>query len=110
MKNVINALIFALMFVSCGQGISFEEQIINDIQTKIPSGICKEFPKGTILKNIQVGDIVDIGLNGMTDVSYEFDYEINGEEKHKKSALLYIKSGGSYKLASMGSDCDYEYK
>jgi hypothetical protein len=90
--------------------MSFEDQIMNDIKTKIPSGICKEFPKGTVLSNIKIGEIVDIGLNGMTDVSYDFDYEINGGKKHKGSALLYIKTGNSYELASMGSDCEYELK
>ena len=110
MKKLFLVLILGVTLVSCGQKMSFEDQIMNDIKTKIPSGICKEFPKGTVLSNIEIGEIVDIGLNGMTDVSYEFDYEINGEKKHKESALLYIKTGNSYKLASMGSDCDYELK
>lgn len=86
--------------------MSFEEQIINDISTKIPSGICKEFPKGTVVSNIQVGKIVDIGMEGMTDVSYQFDYEINGQKQHKESTMLYIKNGSRYSLASMGSDCE----
>jgi len=47
-----------------------------------------------------------LGMEGMTDVSYEFDYEINGEKNHKESAMLYIKKGSRYTLASMGSDCD----
>lgn len=108
--TLISSILLGLVLTSCGQKMSFEEQIINDLQTKIPSGICDEFPKGTILTNIQVGEIVDIGIDGMTDVTYEFDYEINGEKKHKKSALLYLKRGSSYVLASMGGDCDYELK
>lgn len=110
MKKVFSGLLLVFLMISCSPKTSFEDQIVNDIKTKIPSGICKEFPKGTILSNIKVGEIVDIGLNGMTDVTYEFDYEISGEKKHKKSALLYLKSGSTYRLASMGSDCDYELK
>jgi len=45
----------------------------------------------------------------MTDVTYELDYESNGVKKHHKSALLYIKRGSSYKLASMGG-CEFEMK
>ena len=76
---------------------------------KLPSGICDSIPKGAIISNIVVGEIVDIGLQGMTDVSYELDYESSGVKKHHKSALLYIKRGSNYKLASMGG-CEYEMK
>ena len=93
---------------SCVPKISFEEQIENDIENLIPSGICEKFPTGTKISNIKVGKIVDIGLNGMTDVSYKFDYEINGEIYHEESAMLYLKTGDDYKLASLGGDCDYE--
>ncbi|MEM1214895.1 MAG: hypothetical protein AAGJ82_04380 [Bacteroidota bacterium] len=108
MKYLTLALVL-LGLSSCGSA-SFEDQIRNDIAARIPTGICPEFPKGTVVSNIQVGEIVDIGLGGMTDVSYEFDYDINGKKGHKSSALLYIKEGSSYKLASMGGDCNYEMK
>ncbi len=107
MKKITFILLTGIIIASCSSSMTFEEQIFNDIKTKIPSGICEEFPKGTILTNIQVGEIVDIGIDGMTDVTYEFDYEIKGVKKHKKSALLYIKTGNKYTLASMGSDCDF---
>jgi len=88
--------------------MTFEEQIINDIKTKIPSGVCEKFPKGTSITNVKIGEIVDIGIEGMTDVSYEFDYKTEDDAvlKHEKSALLYIKVGKRYTLASMGSDCE----
>jgi outer membrane lipoprotein-sorting protein len=109
MKNLFSALaLLAILSAACGPAMTFEEQIINDLQTKIPSGICEKFPKGTVLSNVQVGEIVDIGLDGMTDVSYEFDYEINGESGHEEGAMLYLKRGNRYVLASMGSDCDFE--
>ena len=101
-------LTFLSVLSSCDS--SFQDQSINDIKTKIPSGICTELPKGTHLSNIVLGKIIDIGLDGMTGVSYKFDYEINGHAKHKISALRYIKSGYKYIFASMGSDCDYELK
>lgn len=110
MKKIIQITFLAIFIIACGHKMTFQEQIMNDITTKIPSGICKEFPKGTILSNIKIGKIVDIGLDGMTDVSYEFDYEIGGVKKHKTSAMLYLKRGNSYVLASLGSDCDYELK
>jgi hypothetical protein len=97
---------FLVASMSCGESMTFEEQITNDITTKITAGKCKEFPAGTKVTNVKVGEIVDIGMEGMTDVSYEFDYEVNGEVKHQESAMLYIKNGSRYKLASMGSDCE----
>ena len=106
--KILHALIIGSFFIvsSCGESMTFEEQIENDISTYISNGNCKEFPKGTEVLNIKVGDIVDIGLDGMTDVSYSFDYEVNGQIKHKESAMLYINNSGNYRLASMGSDCD----
>lgn len=86
--------------------MTFEEQIINDLSTKLPSGTCEGFPKGTIISNIKVGKITDIGLDGMTDVSYELDYEINGVKEHKTGAMLYLKRGSRYKLAVMGCASD----
>ena len=96
----------AFLILACESKMTFEEQIINDLMTKLPSGTCDGYPKGTKITNIVVRDIVDIGLDGMTDVSYELDYEINGEKKHKSSAMLYLKRGSSYKLAVMGCDSD----
>lgn len=108
MKHLI-FLLSLFMFVACGAGISFNDQIKNDLTTKLPTGICEGIPKGSTISNIVVGEIVDIGFQGMTDVSYELDYESNGVRKHHKAALLYIKSGSQYKLASMGG-CEYKMK
>lgn len=109
MKNLF-ILLTALFIFSCSPGMTFEEQIINDLATKLPSGTCEGYPKGTKITNIKVGEIVDIGLDGMTDVSYELDYEINGEVKHKSSAMLYLKRGSKYELAVMGCDSDITNK
>lgn len=100
--------VLSTLLIACSSQ-SFEDQIKNDLSTKLPSGICDSIPKGAIITNITIGDIVDIGLQGMTDVSYELDYEANGINKHHKSALLYIKTGSNYKLASIGG-CEYEMK
>lgn len=86
--------------------MTFEEQIIEDLSTKLPSGTCDGYPKGNIISKIKVGEIVDIGIDGMIDVSYELDYEINGVKEHKSSAMLYLKSGSKYRLAVMGCDSD----
>jgi len=109
MKSYLSFLILSVfLLISCSNQ-SFEDQIKKDLTTKIPSGICDSIPKGATITNIIVGDIVDIGLQGMTDVSYELDYNSNGVIKHHKSALLYIKRGSRYTLASMGG-CEYEMK
>ncbi len=107
LKKLFIILPLFILFAGCS-GVSFEEQIVADINKHIPSGICEKFPAGTKISNVQVGEIVDIGLQGMTDVSYEFDYEINGEKGHEEGAMLYIKKGNRYTLASLGGDCDYE--
>ncbi len=107
MKNYFIILFTSTFyFISCSSGMTFEEQIINDLSTKLPSGTCDGYPKGTIISNIKVGKIVDIGLDGMTDVSYELSYEINGVKKDTSSAMLYLKRGSKYKLAVMGCDSD----
>lgn len=107
MKNtywLICLSIFCL--VACNSGMTFEEQIINDLSTKLPSGNCEGYPKGTKISNIKIGKITDIGLDGMIDVSYELDYEIDGVKNHKTAAMLYLKRGSKYKLAVMGCDTD----
>lgn len=111
MKNSLILLFLSILyFSSCSSGMTFEEQIIKDLSTKLPSGKCDGYPKGTKISNIKVGEIVDIGLNGMTDVSYSLTYEINGVKKDTSSAMLYLKRGSEYKLAVMGCDSDITNK
>ena len=100
------ALAFAI--VSCGPTQTFEEQIEADITKYITSGACEDYPAGTTVSNVEVGEIVDIGVDGMTDVSYAFDYTVDGVTEHAESAMLYIKTGSKYQLASMGSDCEVD--
>lgn len=102
-------LVLACMLLLACNSQSFEDQIKNDLSSRLPTGICDSIPKGSTISNIVVGEIADIGLQGMTDVSYELDYASNGVTKHHKSALLYIKQGSRYKLASMGG-CEYKMK
>lgn len=107
MQNIFGAIVLISgLLTSCTQGMTFEEQIINDLSTKLPSGTCDGYPKGTIISNIEVDKIVDIGLNGMTDVSYSLTYEINGVKKDTSSAMLYLKRGSKYILAVMGCESD----
>lgn len=107
MKNYLFILLaLSLYCLACSSGMTFEEQIINDLSTKLPSGTCDNYPKGTIITNVRVGEIVDIGLDGMTDVSYSLTYEFNGVKKDTSSAMLYLKRGSKYKLAVMGCDSD----
>lgn len=107
MKNILATAFILIGFLSsCAPGMTFEEQIIHDLSTKLPSGTCDGYPKGTVISNIKVGEIVDIGLNGMTDVSYSLTYEVNGVKKDTSSAMLYLKKGSKYHLAVMGCDSD----
>jgi len=107
MKLSFSILISTCIIIIACNNQSFEDQIKNDISSKLATGICDSIPKGSIISNIVVGEIVDIGLQGMTDVSYELDFEHNGTKKHRSSAMLYIKQGSRYKLASIGG-CEYE--
>jgi len=111
MKNLhYYIILFGAILAGCSAGMTFEEQIINDLSTKLPSGTCDGYPKGTIISDIKVGKIVDIGLDGMTDVSYSLTYEIDGVKKDTSSAMLYLKHGSSYKLAIMGCASDITNK
>lgn len=98
-----------LLLTACG-GTSFNDQIVNDLKVTLPASECEWLPKGAVITKVDVGEIVDIGLDGMTDVSFELDYEVNGETTHHTGAMLYIKSGSRYVLASLGGDCKYEMK
>lgn len=99
--------LLSLILFACG-GVSFEEQIIADINKYIPSGICDKFPVGTKISNLEIGDITPIEGMGMIDVSYSFDYMEGDSMKHEESAMLYLDQGNYKKLASLGSDCDYD--
>ena len=111
MKNLLSISILSIgLLLGCSSGMTFEEQIVNDLSTKLPSGTCNGYPKGTVISNIKVGEIVDIGLDGMTDVSYSLTYEINGVKKDTSSAMLYLKRGSKYKLAVMGCESDITNK
>ena len=110
MRTLIFLLTTLIICLTACGGMTFEEQIINDLSTKLPSGDCDDYPKGTVISNIKVGEIVDIGLDGMTDVSYELDYEIDGVTKHKNGAMLYLKRGSKYQLAVMGCKSDLTNK
>ena len=104
----LGLFLIALLFQGCSSP-SFEDQIKNDITSKMGTGICDSIPGGSVISNIKVGEIVDIGMDGMTDVSIEFDYEKDGITKHHTGAMLYLKKGSSYKLGALGG-CDWEMK
>lgn len=110
MKQFIYLILAIGFFASCGSGMSLEEQAKADLLRLLPSGICDDIPTGTVLSNVVIGEIVDIGLQGMTDVSYTMDVTINGTVDQRESAMLYIKQGSRYTLASLGGNCDYEMK
>lgn len=103
--------LFACLFlVACGGGTSFNDQIVNDLKVTLPASQCEWLPQGATVTKVEVGEIVDIGLDGMTDVSYELDYEVAGETQHHTGAMLYLKRGNRYTLASLGGDCKFEMK
>lgn len=96
-------------FCGCGKKMTFEEQIANDVSTKMGTGICESIPKGSTISNVKVGEIAPIGDTGLIDVSLAFDYENGGEKKHHESAVLYSKQGSRYDLEALGG-CDYKRK
>lgn len=102
-------LLFIASIYACGSGNTFKDQIIEDVSSKMGTGICDSIPMASNITNVVVGEIVDIGGTGMTDVTIEFDYENNGDRKHHKGAILYIKEGSRYKLAALGG-CEYDMK
>ncbi len=108
LSQSICILTLVVLMSSCGDGMTFNDQITNDIKTKMGTGICKDIPSGSIISNIKIGEIVPIEGLG-TDVTIEFDYEVNGETKHHSSALLYVNNGSSKKLGAIGG-CEYEMK
>lgn len=110
MKQFIYLVLAVGFLASCGSSMTLEDQAKADLLRLLPSGICDDIPAGTSLSNVVIGEIVDIGMNGMTDVSYTMDVTINGEVDQRESAMLYIKKGGKYTLASLGGSCAYEMK
>ena len=109
MRSLLSKSIYVLFFTfilsNCGEEITFNDQITNDIQTKMATGICKDIPNGSTISNIKIGKIDRVKGMG-TNVSIEFDYEVDGEIKHHSSFLLYIENGNKQELAAIGR-CDY---
>ncbi|MFK7908914.1 MAG: hypothetical protein AB8B69_27545 [Chitinophagales bacterium] len=87
-------------------GSSFDDQIINDVEHNMGTGICENIPEGSLISNVKVGEITPIGDSGLIDVSVEFDYFIKTEKNHHKGALLYSLIDNNRKLESIGG-CDY---
>lgn len=110
MKRTLKLLtlgLIASLSYSCGETKTFEQQITDDVVSKMGTGICDSIPNGANITNVKIGEIVPIGETGLIDVSLEFDYEINQKTTHKKEAVLYSKAGNSYRLEALGG-CDYE--
>lgn len=87
-------------------GSSFDDQIINDVEHNMGTGICESIPEGSLISNVKVGEITPIGDSGLIDVSVEFDYFVKTEKNHHKGALLYSLIDNNRKLESIGG-CDY---
>jgi hypothetical protein len=106
---ILTGIILTLFIVySCGKK-TFNEQIKEDVISKMGTGICDSIPSNSIISDVIIGEIVPIGNTGLTDVSIEFDYTVNNIKKHKKDALLYSKSGDVYTLEKIGG-CEYSRK
>lgn len=95
------------LWIACSGAGGFEGQIIKDVTSKMGTGICDSIPAGSVIKNVQVGEIVPIGETGLIDVTIEFDFENSGQTRHYEGALLYSKAGSRYFLEALGG-CDYE--
>jgi hypothetical protein len=110
MKPSMKLLAFLLVvsaLSACVKQMSFQEQIVHDIVSKMNTGICEDIPKGAMLKNVVVGEITPIGDTGLIDVAFEYDLELREGSEPKKGALLYSKTGNVYVLEAIGS-CDYK--
>lgn len=97
----------ALLLSSCGKKLSFEEQIVQDVSSKMGTGICEGIPAGATISNVEVGEIVPIGETGLIDVTIDFDYSQGGSTEHHHGAVLYSKQGSRYSLQALGG-CDWE--
>ncbi len=100
---------FLIVAVACGKKMTFEEQITNDVVSKMGTGICDSIPAGSTIKNVKIGEITPIGETGLVDVSLEFDFEKDQTTTHKKGAVLYSKQGSTYYLEALGG-CEYDRK
>ena len=97
--------------VSCGNKMTFQEQIKQDVFDKIENGYCDadKIPKGTEIRNFKIGEITPIGDSGMIDVALEFDVtDTDGNEQHITEAMLYLESGNDKKKLAIF--CDYDYR
>ncbi len=95
-----------LIFFSACSGPTFKERIIDDISSKMNTGICEDIPKGALINEVVVGDITPIGDSGLIDVSFSIQFDTGQEIKKQEGALLYSKRGNRYKLEKIGG-CKY---
>lgn len=84
----------------------FSEQVTYDVSNHLNTGICDDIPQGASISNIEIGDISPIPDMSMVDVSVAFDYQHGGAVKRHSTALLYLETGQTYRLAAIGG-CEY---
>ncbi|UII19640.1 hypothetical protein [Fulvivirga ligni] len=110
--NRVLVVVFVLVSISCGSKLTFEEQITQDVYSKISEGYCegKNIPKDAEIIDLKIGDITPIGDTGMIDVSLEFDIALaEGKKEHMKKSMLYLKEkNGDRKMLAIF--CDYDYR
>lgn len=114
MKRVIYTLMIGLIFLfinSCGNKMTFKDQVKQDVYEKISSGYCENdsIAKEADIKNLQIGEITPIGETGMIDVSLEFDViESDGNKRHMEKAMLYLENGNGKRILAVF--CDYDFR
>ena len=107
MKHVFNLIPVLFLMVSCNRStLTFEDQIIEDVQTYAPTGICDNIPAGSDIRDIRIGTISNLEETGLIRVRVDFDVVSGSLVQRITETMLYTQHGQAYNLESM-SGCRY---
>lgn len=107
MKYQSSLILVLFLLVSCGRNaLTFEDQIIRDVQTYAATGICDHIPAGSDIQDIQIGTISTLEETGLIRVRVDFDVVSGSLVQRITETMLYTQHEKEYTLESM-SGCRY---
>lgn len=99
-------ILFAMLSFSCGEKLTFEEQIKKDISNIKSIKECNSVPEGAVITNVTFGNLNPTPGTSMYVVFVEYDYTITEKTTHIKNSYIYFKRGESYEFSKVVGGCD----
>lgn len=106
-NKTFTAFIFFIMLLqSCGETLTFEEQIVSDISNVKEIRACNNLPEDATITNVSFGNLNPTPGTNMYVVFVEYDYTITEQTIHVKNSYVYFKHGESYDFSKVVGGCN----